>query len=48
MFTRSTDNVKDFAETNMHSNSDLLTGELCGLPTEVVRTTAILSVKVTS
>jgi hypothetical protein len=37
--------VKDFAETNTHSNSDSLTGELCSLPSKVVRTTATFNAK---
>ena len=39
------DNVKDFAKINAHSNSDSLTGELCSLPSKVVRITATFNAK---
>jgi hypothetical protein len=39
------DNVKEFAEINRHSNSDSLTGELCSLPSKVIRTNATFNAK---
>jgi hypothetical protein len=39
------DNVKDFAEINRHSDSDSLTGELCGLPSKLIAVRLTLAVR---